>query len=278
MATFSERFDIFNAKISNRIESISKYTIIRDDFYNEIDHKFIRAGYRSAAIFYNANDLIVIFLIICLLQLILFTIKVADRAGARKARNCIMFFFLMYAYMRMSFLSMLNLRYVSLYNWESKLSLAIAGITATIVAGFPLFEAWNVRRYYLDLKSGVRPIYFRLNILYSDFKVNHPLQYAYYWQYFLRRFLFVAMIIGWPQEKFLTLSLSTIMHIMAMMYVTFLLPFNTRLQNVAAMVSEGGMVAIHGTLFPLLNDEVNTGLSHYKKTAIVFFLSVLIVL
>lgn len=61
-----------------------------------------------------------------MLQLILFSIKAADRAGARKARNCIMFFFIMYAYMRMAFLSMLNLRYVSLDNWESKLSLVIA--------------------------------------------------------------------------------------------------------------------------------------------------------
>lgn len=64
MATFSEGLDIFNAKLTNRIESISKYTIVRNDFYNEINHKFIRAGYRSAAIFYNANDLIAIFLII----------------------------------------------------------------------------------------------------------------------------------------------------------------------------------------------------------------------
>lgn len=133
-----------------------------------------------------------------------------------------------------------------------------------------------MKQFYTELETGRKPTYFRLYVLYSDFNVSHLFQYAYFWQYFLRRFLFIGMIIGWPQQEYLTLALSTIMHIAAMMYVTFVLPFSSRIRNISVMVAEAGMVVIHGTLFKLLKDEPNTGKSYYQKNAVLFFLAVLI--
>ena len=60
------------------------------------------------------------------------------------------------------------------------------------------------------------------------------------------------------------------------MYMTYVLPFTSKMQNAGAMVSELGMVVIHGSLFPLLKDDDNMGLSHYTQSAFFFFVTVTI--
>lgn len=61
------------------------------------------------------------------------------------------------------------------------------------------------------------------------------------------------------------------------MYVAFILPFTSKVRNIAVMVSELGMVVIHGMLFPLLRGDAGTGLKHYQKHAFRFFLVVCMV-
>ena len=150
-------------------------------------------------------------------------------------------------------------------------------IAVVAVLGYPLYEGWNVKQFYTELKTNYKPTHFRLYILYSDFKVNHPLQYAYYWQFFLRRFLFVGMIIAWPQEDFLTLCLSTIMHMAAMLWMAYVLPFTSRGKNIAVMLSEAGLVVIHGFLFPLMRGDPGIGWTYYRNKAFRYMLVVMIV-
>ena len=212
MVRFSKGFDVFNGKLFNVIEYLSRGLIVRDDFYNAIDHKFIRAGYTSSAILYNATDLLFIWAGVLIaipilygIQRLFFNNLYAFKLHLNKFRNAVIYVLVLYSYMRMTFLVMLNLRYALFSDWYSRCSLVIAMLIGLIVVGYPLYEAWNVKQYYQELKTGKMPTYFRLYVLYSDFKVDHPLQYAYFWQYFLRRFIFIAMIIGWPQQEYLTL-------------------------------------------------------------------------
>jgi hypothetical protein len=141
-----------------------------------------------------------------------------------------------------------------------------------------MYEVWNVKQFYKEIQTGQKPTYFRLYILYSDFKINHPLQYSFFWLYFLRRFLFVSMLIAWPQEEHLTLCLSTIMHIGALMYFAYVLPYTSRTRNISIIVAEAGMVVIHGMLFPLMKGDAGTGLDYYHKKAFRFFFVVMLVL
>lgn len=242
MVKFSKGFDVFNGKLFNFIGRLSWYTIGRDDFYNEINHKFIRQGYTSSAILYNGHDLLLIWLgvllilpILYLIQRVFFNTNVAFKLHLDKFRNAMIYVLILFCYMRLAFMALLNLRYIRFTDWHSWTSSILAMLAAGLAFGYPLYEAWNARQFYTELKTGRKPTYFRLYVLYSDFRVSHPLQYAYFWQYFLRRFLFVSMVIGWPQQKYLTLCLSTIMHICAMLYVTHVLPFASRIQNIAVM-------------------------------------------
>ena len=86
------------------------------------------------------------------------------------------------------------------------------------------------------------------------------------------------MIIAWPQDDFLTLCLSTVMHMGSLMYMVFVLPFTSRTKNIAVMISEGGLVVIHGFLFPLMRGDPGAQLSYYHDKAFIFFLVVTIVI
>mmetsp|Transcript_2709 Transcript_2709/g.2519 ORF Transcript_2709/g.2519 Transcript_2709/m.2519 type:complete len:199 (+) Transcript_2709:2160-2756(+) len=180
--------------------------------------------------------------------------------------------------MRLTFLSMLNLRHIRFDDTLAIISSCLGIIGAIAVFGYPLYEGWNVKQFSTELKTGLPPTQFRLHILYSDFKVSSPFQYAYFWQFFLRRFLFVGMIISWPQDKYLTLCLSTIMHMASMMYVAIVLPFTSRTKNIAVMISEGGIVAMHGYLFPIMRGDFSNELSFYHDKAFIFFLVVFLVI
>jgi hypothetical protein len=57
----------------------------------------------------------------------------------------------------------------------------------------------------------------------------------------------------------------------ALMYVALVLPFTSRTRNISVMVSEFGMVVLHGMLFPLLRGDKDTGLKHYQDHALRFF-------
>ena len=286
MAQFSQGFDVFSGSFKNGIiTTLTINNVVRDDFFNIIDYKFIRAGNISSAILYNAFDLIIVWWVILLIipimyaiQRIFFNSNYALKLHIEKFRNAIIYVLVLFSYMRLSYLSILNLRYANLDNDLSIISTVLACWTSLIVLGYPLYEAWNVLQYHREIATQTKPTYFRLYILYSDFGVSNPLQYMYFWQFFLRRFLYALMIIGWPQQEYLTLGMCTLMHIAAMMYVTYVLPFTSRIRNVAVMVAEGGMVIIHGACFALLKDTPSTGLSHYTINAVLFFLVVLVVI
>jgi cysteine-rich repeat protein len=285
LVIFGRGFDVFNGRLFIILDWITRYTITRHDFYNEINHKFVRGGYPSSAIIFNATDLLLIWIIVLVIipimygfRRLFFNKNHGFKLQLDKFRNTIIFILILYSYMRLAFLSMLNLKHARFDDYLSWISTWVAIVVALLVAGYPLYETWNVKQFHTELITGRKPTHFRLYVLYSDFRVNHPLQYAYYWQYFLRRFLFIAMIIAWPQDEYLTLWLSTVMHICALMYVAFILPFTSKTRNIAVMVSELGMVVINGMLFPLLRGDVEIGLKHYQKHAFRFFLVVWIVI
>lgn len=114
------------------------------------------------------------------------------------------------------------------------------------MVAFPPYEAWNAIQYHRELAMGEKPTYFRLNILFYDFGVGNNWQFFYYWQFFLRRFLITIMLVAWPQDRYLTLCLTTIMHIIAMLYVVYVKPFNSHIRNLSALFTEIGNVALHG--------------------------------
>jgi hypothetical protein len=58
LVTFSKGFDVFNGNLFIILDLISQNSITKNNFYNEINHKFIRAGYPSSAIIFNAADLL----------------------------------------------------------------------------------------------------------------------------------------------------------------------------------------------------------------------------
>jgi hypothetical protein len=58
LVTFCKGFDVFNGKLFIILDSLSQNSITKNNFYNEINHKFIRAGYPSSSIIFNATDLL----------------------------------------------------------------------------------------------------------------------------------------------------------------------------------------------------------------------------
>jgi hypothetical protein len=115
----------------------------------------------------------------------------AFKLQIRKFSNTVIFVLMLYSYMRLAFLSMLNLSHARFDDYLPGVSTCVAIVVALLVCGYPLYEVWNVKQFHTELSTWAMPNYFRLHVLYVDFKVSHPLQYAYYWQYFLRRFLFI---------------------------------------------------------------------------------------
>jgi len=111
MVTFSRFLDPFNAKIYTVLDWISRYKITRDDFYNEINHKFIRSDYKSSAIIFNALDLLIIWGIVLLLIPILYAIRrvffnksYGFKLQIDKFRNAVIYVLMLYSYMRLTFL------------------------------------------------------------------------------------------------------------------------------------------------------------------------------
>lgn len=72
LAQFGEYFNVFNANIYQLLKPATRGKIIRDDFHMEIEYKYIRAGYVTSSILYNALDLIVIWAVVLTLILIMF--------------------------------------------------------------------------------------------------------------------------------------------------------------------------------------------------------------
>lgn len=68
------------------------------------------------------------------------------------------------------------------------------------------------------------------------------------------------------------------MHMFSMMYVALVLPYTSRTKNVAVMFSEGGMVAMHGMLFPLMRGDHTNTLSFYHDKSFYFFAVVCIII
>lgn len=60
MVKFGNYFGIFNGKLLLLLDRISRHKIKRNDFFNEINHKYIRSGYTSSAIIWNGLDLLII--------------------------------------------------------------------------------------------------------------------------------------------------------------------------------------------------------------------------
>lgn len=283
LAYFGYRFNAFNAQVGNILHRYTTDMLFhRDQFFSIIDYKFIRHGYKTGAFLYNAVDLILMWVVVAFFLLILYLIRLLLRKSTRivtfeeKTRQQILFVFVMWTYMRMCFLTALNFRYAHFYNHWSNASFAISVLAGVAVIGFPIYEAWNARTFYKELKAGKKPSYFRLHILYADFSINHFLNYFYYWQFFARKFVYTIMIVGFPQSKYITLCVTTILHIFGMLWVTYTQPFNSRMRNLAIMVTEVTLVISNGVLFGMVQDKPNTGSSHYKIYAIMYFFIILI--
>jgi len=153
------------------------------------------------------------------------------------------------------------------------LALAFGGMAVA----FPPYETYNAILFKRELAKGKRPTHFRLNILFYDFGVMNNGQFFYYWQFFLRRFIFALMLNAWPQSRYLTLCLSTAMHIAAMLYVTYTKPFSTRTRNFSCIFTELGCVALHATLFAFLVDDSSLNQDYFISYARVFALVLLVI-
>jgi hypothetical protein len=121
------------------------------------------------------------------------------------------------------------------------------------------------------------PTNFRLNILFYDFGVMNNYQFFYYWQFFSRRFIYAIILNAWPQSRYLALCCTTVMHIGAMLYVTYTKPFSTNVRNFAVIFTEFGLVVLHGLLFAFLTDSEGLGKDHFMTYAKAFALTLLVI-
>mmetsp|Transcript_2709 Transcript_2709/g.2522 ORF Transcript_2709/g.2522 Transcript_2709/m.2522 type:complete len:123 (+) Transcript_2709:1713-2081(+) len=64
LVKFGKYFNVFNANFFLILTRLSQGKLKRDDFHRETEWKFIRAGYTTSSILYNAADLILIWLIL----------------------------------------------------------------------------------------------------------------------------------------------------------------------------------------------------------------------
>ena len=172
----------------------------------------------------------------------------------------------------------LNLAHGDFSNVISGFSTLLAMGFGCLIVAFPPYEAWNAIQFHKELERGKKPTYFRLNILFYDFGLVNNWQFFYYWQFFLRRFLYTIMLVAWPQDKYLTLSLSTIMHMIAMLYIVYVKPFNSHIRNLATLFTEIGLVALHACLFAFMQASPNLDKTHFDTYAFIFGLILLIII
>ena len=79
---------------------------------------------------------------------------------------------------------------------------------------FPVFEFWMAIVYHKELTAEVEPSYLRKHIMFNDFDTEHPPQYFYYWQYFVKRTLIAVVIVAaWPVYYF-QLGMCTLLHLL----------------------------------------------------------------
>lgn len=68
------------------------------------------------------------------------------------------------------------------------------------------------------------------------------------------------------------------MHMCSMLYVTYVKPFNSIARNFSAILTETGLVALHGTLFGFMEAPNNIGNQHFVDYALIFSIILLIVI
>lgn len=172
----------------------------------------------------------------------------------------------------------LNLVHGDFSNPVAAFSTLLALGFGSLVIAFPPYEAYNAIIYYRELQAKKRPTYFRLNVLFYDFGIVNNWQFFYYWQFFLRRFLLALMLVAWPQDNYLTLSCATMMHVVAMLYIAYVKPFNSHVRNFATLFTETGLVAMHGVLFAFAKSSPGLGKDHFMFYGFLFGLFLLIII
>ena len=283
IVSFCESFAIFNSQIGAIASTLIRGLFTYDHYTNTVDYKFSRSGYTSTAFLWNAADIICIWIIwglivpILYFATLIFTKYEIIHTIEYRYKKGFPYVLILLTYLRGTFWVALNLAHAEFNNPISSLSTCLALIYAWVIVAYPPYEAYNAFVYRKEIKKGTRPTYLRLNILFYDFGVMNPFQFFYYWQFFLRRFIFAIMLLAWPQQKYLTLSCWTLMHMCSMLYVTYVKPFNSITRNFSVILTETGLVALHGTLFGFIDAPNGLGNQHFVDYALIFAVILLVV-
>ena len=278
-----DNFAVFNSQFGAIASTFIRGLFTYDNFTNSVDYKFSRSGYTSTAFLWNAADIIWIWTIWGLFVPILWFVKLIFpqyqiiQTIESRYKKGFPYILILLTYLRGTFWVALNLANAEFNNAISGLSTCLALIYAWVIIAYPPFEAYNAFVYKKEILKGTRPTYLRLNILFYDFGVMNPFQFFYYWQFFLRRFLFAAMLVAWPQQKYLTLCWWTLMHMGSMLYVTYVKPFNSICRNFSVILTETGLVALHGVLFGFIEAPAYIGNQHFNDYALIFVLILLVI-
>lgn len=67
------------------------------------------------------------------------------------------------------------------------------------------------------------------------------------------------------------------MHMCSMLYVTYVQPFNSITRNFSVILTETGLVALHGTLFGFIDAPNGLGNQHFVDYALIFAVILLVV-
>jgi len=186
---FCMGFDYHNLQFTFYRDLFIKYIFPWNFFmWKPIDYKFIRATYDMTPVLYNCLDILTLWLLYFILMGILFgiwkamfnfyiVVNIEEWYWKHVIPTIINL-----SFMKLTFTSMLALRYLRAYDWvEIVFSAGFGGIGLCIVIFYSCFEAWSAVLYYWDITEWKRPPYHWKQVLFSDFSIMHPTKYFYYW-------------------------------------------------------------------------------------------------
>ena len=125
----------------------------------------------------------------------------------------------------------------------------MGGIGMCIVIFWPCFEAWSAVLFYRDITQRKRPPYHRKYVLFFDYTIMSPTCYFYQWQVNLRRLVFCFLLVIADKTQYVSIGILVFMQVAALLWVSIVRPFRSKVRNVAVCVNEAGLLILYGIAF-----------------------------
>ena len=106
--------------------------------------------------------------------------------------------------------------------------------------------------------------------MFKDFGRQHPTQYFYYWQFFMKRIVYIILVVFSENFQQMGLAVMTMLCAFTMLWTVYTLPFDTRMRNLGAIINEAALFGLFCVSFTFLSGASSLEYTHFAKYGAVF--------